>query len=402
MSHILISFYGLTLVMIRIALYYSCLALSLCTFGNVWEVKDNWSPRHENQYSLWIKSQSVHQNIFSNKDSAYYGIMVDCADLAFALRAIYSFKNQLPFWGIETNKFDHIKSQREKVISFINYFSTNKINSVLLSNELTYSIKISDVKPGDIFSYSFKSSGKTVKHVYVIKNVNEFGLFDILFSNPQRRGKKLAYYKNFSLRYRPLKKNWGFKRFIGSNKKNNESQEQYQKAANLSEREFWKWTRVQLASQEESGTQTVRRHLETLCSLAKDRIKNVKESIKYKNKINRCMNYDEFDLYSTVSRDQNLFDAFESFYDDWTTVKIESPELVREEDDELANLILDSNEWNDNDIETLEKHCKLNKSLHLGLIYKNLYLKRTSSNPNLSSDSRWGLSLNKTSDCPHW
>jgi hypothetical protein len=56
----------------------------------VWEVKDTWSIDWENKFSLWV-AENFDKNFFVK-----YNIETDCADIAFALRWIFSRIHGLP------------------------------------------------------------------------------------------------------------------------------------------------------------------------------------------------------------------------------------------------------------------------------------------------------------------
>ena len=63
----------------------------------VWQDGQVWSVDFEKKYGEWMKSEAVHKDLFVSKESKYYGIIADCADASYALRAIFSLENNLPF-----------------------------------------------------------------------------------------------------------------------------------------------------------------------------------------------------------------------------------------------------------------------------------------------------------------
>ena len=62
----------------------------------VWEDTQSWSLEYEQKFSAWMQSPAVKENMFTSASSPYYGINTDCADTAYALRAIFAFENKLP------------------------------------------------------------------------------------------------------------------------------------------------------------------------------------------------------------------------------------------------------------------------------------------------------------------
>ena len=63
---------------------------SMKGFASVWEDTQSWSVQYEEEYSQWVSSNKVFEGIFVDKSSPYYGIKVDCADTAYAFRAIFA------------------------------------------------------------------------------------------------------------------------------------------------------------------------------------------------------------------------------------------------------------------------------------------------------------------------
>lgn len=43
----------------------------------------------EKKYANWIQTSAVHTRMFTSKKSKYFGVRADCADAAYALRAIF-------------------------------------------------------------------------------------------------------------------------------------------------------------------------------------------------------------------------------------------------------------------------------------------------------------------------
>jgi hypothetical protein len=61
----------------------------------VWEDNQVWSLQYEEDFSNWMQSNAVNENIFSDPKSPYFGVSTDCADTAYALRAIFAFESSL-------------------------------------------------------------------------------------------------------------------------------------------------------------------------------------------------------------------------------------------------------------------------------------------------------------------
>ena len=80
------------------------LALALLIFfvsqksarSSVWESEQEWDEQWELNYQTWVKSDAVNSLMFT-KAGSYPGISVDCADVAYSLRAIFAYEHKLPF-----------------------------------------------------------------------------------------------------------------------------------------------------------------------------------------------------------------------------------------------------------------------------------------------------------------
>ncbi|MCK6595573.1 MAG: hypothetical protein L6Q33_10260, partial [Bacteriovoracaceae bacterium] len=63
----------------------------------IWEDTRSWTLADEENFSAWMQSPAVNETMFTDSKSRYYGVNTDCADTAYAFRAIFAFENGLPF-----------------------------------------------------------------------------------------------------------------------------------------------------------------------------------------------------------------------------------------------------------------------------------------------------------------
>ncbi len=86
------------------------------SYGDVWIVEKEWSLREEHAYTRWIENE-VHEDLIVPLRKK-----ADCADLAYAFRAIYARKEGLPFlahdkdgkkYGHFSTDWDHLPSHRQ-------------------------------------------------------------------------------------------------------------------------------------------------------------------------------------------------------------------------------------------------------------------------------------------------
>ena len=98
--------------------------------SSVWKDDKKWDKSWEQKYSNWVAGPEVTLDMFTDPQKKYYGITADCADAVYALRAIFSYENGLPFsfvnphfkkktlFSNRTSQFNRIKkgSKRFKVL----------------------------------------------------------------------------------------------------------------------------------------------------------------------------------------------------------------------------------------------------------------------------------------------
>ena len=80
----------------KLLLFTLAMSVSQISFAKVWDTTATWDDFYKQSYSDWMKNE-VKTDMFTNKNSRYYGIKVDCADVTYALRAVFSYENGLPY-----------------------------------------------------------------------------------------------------------------------------------------------------------------------------------------------------------------------------------------------------------------------------------------------------------------
>lgn len=397
--------------------------LMLNTFASVWHANNEWDETFESEYQEWMTTHAVKADIFVSKESKYYGISADCADAAYALRAIFARENSLPFAitnpsgsrdrnnaiSNRTNAFDRIENTDKRFIEFINYIGES-VGSENLSRLDTYPIALNSIKPASLFTYKIKGRfGKSIRHVYTIKDIQSNGNFDLIYSTQAIKKSKLP------MNYRKAKELvdlphdvWGFKRFIWPQhlglsasrypESYNYSTEQFDLASSMNSNEFFERVKSVLRTSEESVSQIIQRSIENICQEASARITNVAQGVAYSEQINgRCMNYTEYDTYSTPARDKALKASYELLIYNFTKYEnqVEDPEI-----EQLARAIVFNQENS-----TLNSYCPLvvssSYTFNLAQIWHKIKTGSMSSHPNDTLSARWGESSERTK-CKTW
>ncbi|WP_127716154.1 hypothetical protein [Halobacteriovorax sp. HLS] len=397
--------------------------LTLSSYASVWDATNEWDESFENEYQQWMTTHAVKADMFVSKESKYYGISADCADAAYALRAIFARENSLPFAitnpsgsrdrnnaiSNKTNAFDKYNDLDRRFVEFINYIG-DSVGSENLSRLDTYSVALNSIKPASLFTYKIKGRfGRSIRHVYTIKDIQSNGNFDLIYSTQAIKKSKLP------MNYRKAKELvdlphdvWGFKRFIwpqhlGINPSRypehyNYSTEQFSLASSMNSNEFFERVKSLLRTSEESVSQIIERSIDNICQEASARIVNVAQGYEYNNQINgRCMNYTEYDTYSTPARDKALKASYELLIYNFNKYEnqIEDPEV-----EHLARAIVFNLESSE-----LNSYCPLvvssSYTFNLGQIWNKIKKGVMSSHPNDSLSARWGESTDRTK-CKTW
>lgn len=171
----------------------SVLLSTLHARADVWKAENEWSDEYEQKYKEWLRT-STDSHLFSrefNKDGSpnpYYGIRVDCADLVYSLRIIFSYENKLPFalhnpasprGPLITNaikRYDKIPEGILRLKAFLGWIYD--IVSTHGLPEDTYSVPFEAVGSGTIILTSHKNH-----HSWTIKDITKTGNPDLLFNS---------------------------------------------------------------------------------------------------------------------------------------------------------------------------------------------------------------------------
>ncbi len=399
--------------------------------AKLWSATNEWDMNWERKYSQWIQSANVHKKLFTARTSPYYGINADCADASYALRAIFSLENSLPFRVInpsggrnaygylsnELDKFDRYGSAQKKLVAFINYLG-DQVGTEHLSHHDTLPVKVSEITPGMLFTYKIKRfTGKTIRHSYNIKDVTMTGNFDVIYSTQAiaKSGSDMMYRQEYMFSNEPQSV-WGFKRFkwphlhnISTNRYPEDygySQEQYSFVDDMGPRNFFKFVKKTLQVSEETPQGMIERSLKNVCTQANDRVTYVNQALDYMNSNGHgCMNYADYDAYSTPARDKALSEAFISLFS--ARREIEEMGQMGEVDGPLWDVVLAIEKGEDYSsardlLNTCSVTYKAGRTIHLAELHRRQKAGLLSSHPNDKVEQRWGETSRGGTRCRVW
>ena len=377
--------------------------------GAIYKSERSFNSSDELLYSQWIQ-KSLTSDIFSNPESPYYGIKTDCADAAFALRAIYAFENKLSFEFIDNEgrkitenltNFDS-GSDVERLKKLIEYISENA-GSEMLAGHNTYPIELKSIRPGDLYITKWKnSSGGESRHVYIIKDILPTGDL-LLFSSTQPRAiRPLLARKGMPLHFFS-EMPFGFRRFYSSNERKimnleNYSLEQYELML-TGEKKFFSEVKLKLKNDEDTLQNNFDRRIENVCVALTARKDVVDLALKEKMKLGKkCFDEKRYDEFSTPSRDQNIIKDIERLRNGYRFALENSRQNELSEETHLGMSYLIGINKSKESLESLKQMCsleiQLNESQQVIVNIKSFYdrsqAKLISSNPNESRLARWG------------
>lgn len=405
--------------------YLLILLMTQLSFAQVWQTQKDWTWQDEEDYSQWIRTDIANKDMFVSKSSPWYGISADCADASYALRIIYSYEKGLPFAfrnpsgargknatiSNETNKFDKHPAGTKRVVAFINYLGLS-VGTESLSYNDTYPTAINSINAGTLFTYKIKTRNGHVRHSYNIKDISEIGTFRLLYSTQAIKKDKLPMRDTWDKSLVNLPHGvWGFKRFIwpGYHMKKASAYPQSWKRSteqldlvNKYGKNFFNYVQKTLAKVDEDPKQKLTRLFKGLCDEAQSRIKYVDQGLKFREQIrNRCMNYSEYDIYSTPARDKALKGAFTKLQDE--LVLLES--LAGDSQYEVIKSIF-SEFISTSDQESLLEMCAIEyrqgHRIDLSELWNRISKGLLSSHPNDKVELRWGETRSGATRCKKW
>jgi hypothetical protein len=398
-------------------------------YASVWKDTQDWSLQYEDEFSNWMASSQVHQKIFSDHSSPYYGISSDCADTAYALRAIFAYEHSLPFVinnpsGSRNGKkisnrlssWDSAGSPIKRLVAFINEVGES-VGTDNLTRLDTFPVALNAIRSGSIFTVSARTKlGKEIHHTYNIKAINPIGTFDVIYGTQAGQASKLPLTRRPDRELENLPHDpWGFRKFRWPEHLNQDlsvipkelgpSMEQFTLAEKLGQLQFFKYLKKIIATDAELPESRMSRNFKTLCAESQARIEYVNQGLNYLQKINnRCMNFTEFDTYSTPARDDALIDLFVKTQTAFMEIKSDGNlDKVDPKWIEFSEIIFNKEILSP---DRLLAFCPLNYrpgvTIDLATLWSRADSDKLSSHPNDLVELRWGEQTTPATKCDRW
>jgi hypothetical protein len=382
--------------------------------ASVWEATEQWNASWELQYSAWVKNQ-FNSNFFV--EGKWAGTPTDCADAVYFARLIFAYENHLPFamkdptggGGLISNKmarFDGVVDEAKRLKTFMSYIEEMGSTETIPGDTYPVQIDRENVRPGSVWSRVRITAGNwwqkligrgavegVAGHAEIVKEIKETGAIYLMGSTVPPKVRSLLLTSSFV--FLPTDsstglRNWIWPQSYATPRKDlpGYSREQFSIGEGRNGRNIDSWSQEvqkRLSSRNETKSEVLERISQDLCSLSRARIEIVSEGALYSKKIGRCMNREEYESWSSPTRDLRI--------------KISLLQLVREADlgETLSSSVVDK-------LPPFLDQCPAlqitpDRRLELRDYLRRVSENRTSSNPNDSVESRWGLADSRGSHC---
>ncbi len=284
---------------------------SLQTQAAVWTTKYQWNDDWEDRFSQWV-TRHYTSTIFTR--GKYAGVRHDCADAVYFARLVFAYENGLPFRmadrqiNNETTQFDHLP-QKKRLRSFMHLVGNAASTNSLMRD--TYPIKVTRrwFRPGVVAGLPriIKNGEETSGHGQIVTRVERNGVIHFLKSTVPAKVQPLLHTTLSS--FVPKADGGSFRAWKQPQHygRRESSLPGYGTGQYRLGGVFADELQKRLALEEETRDQKLSRLAGEICYQVKDRVPMVDEAWAFKRKIgSRCMNYEEFDAYSTPSRDGKI------------------------------------------------------------------------------------------------
>lgn len=390
------------------------LLLFLCvivpTQAAVWKATKKWTEQEEKHYQHWVKTNWTEEFFMDPKKPLYYKVEHDCADAVYLMRLIYAYEKKLPFvihnahkkGGLTTNNMKNWDRLPEfhRMRKFMDYVTDTTSTKTLRHD--TYPIALNNLKPGDIYV----APGV---HSYQIVNITETGVAEVMASTTPKAPRFLSRISSFPFYIPEDRKNKsdGYRRFIqpqhirkSMTKQPHYNDEQYRIAANVKYNyvEFTDIIARRLGKRPEKVAEKTLRLLIALCMYSNDRSVYIYDALWHLQKIRKagrqCMTRQEYDSYSTPSRDKRLRAFFVSVKQHLDkTWRLNS----QHEAQIIAATIFRKTPPPPKETKLTNDFCMVEMSLGEGYymplreLWQNIRAKQLVSDPHAPLEARWGI-----------
>ncbi|AFY02524.1 hypothetical protein Bdt_2844 [Bdellovibrio bacteriovorus str. Tiberius] len=350
------------------------------------------------------------------------------------MRLIFAYENRLPFVIKDptysgariSNKMSRWDRQREieRVRSFLNYIHETTSTRSLPGDTYPVAINRKAIRAGGVLATTAVNH-----HSWTIKEILPIGVPYLVYNSV------VGSHSGFTMQERKSwpNPNWVFE---GDFSSSSGAGFRYWRPASYLSRPVWKvpgysteqfqislskWTKTlqsRLATQQEDDTSMILRLVENVCVGFKDRVSYVNEALSYKRQYPSCMSYEAFDIYSSPSRDERIFDDLMLLRRTYKEIlqRNNGQNLTTDQKAELTKIFPYINQSASSETRQMPQQsitedsvCVVNylssRTMDMAEFKRRLFAGWISNNPNERGEYRWGV-LRGPSDharyCPSW
>lgn len=401
-------FFSVTLILAAIT------GVTLPSRAAVWESTATWDEAAEETYKQWVIT-NWNKDYFT-APGPLKGLILDCADVVYSLRIVFSAAHGLPFVmkdpttlsgpmiSNDMTRWDS-KTPEQRLRSFIQF--VGGVGSTASLPADTFPVAIG---PATLGAGSIILTDKEKHHSWTIQQFSRTGIPMLLFGS--RPARTLLYERNeypsvefvFPRGIR-AETNAGFRNFrqpedVGRpvHEAKGFSLEQYGFPANR----FMATVQKRMQQIQETGQQRAVRVLAEACKGVRERVDIIQAGVQKNAQLgSTCMNATQYDDHSTPSRDQRMKDTFKDLlaaYKDSITNKSLGNSVRRQVESVLSGEASASNSS-----ATCMIEISPGTKLTLGQVYAFSMGDKLSNNPHDTLEMRWGLQAGPTAkarSCP--
>jgi hypothetical protein len=314
--------------------------------AQVWTTTNVWNEDWENKFSHWVENDL---QLTLHTVGPYAGVEADCTDTAYLIRLVFAFENKLPFkihdssggfLSNENTQFNSIANELTRVKKFMKLVVDGTDSSGVQYNTYPIAINRTWLRPGVVeVQRPYPGQGGS-GHAQMVKTVKDNGVIGYIWNSVPPAARLLAL--TFTITYVPHSDTLqaGFRRWIwpqdlGKNPEtlSGYSLEQYSMGRLTAEElppvdpalppappqyNLQKYTNAvvgRLKLREITREEIFDQAKQTICSMINLRNEIVNRAMDHKAKTGgRCMNAQEYDDFSTPSRDSRLTTSFLEFF----------------------------------------------------------------------------------------
>jgi hypothetical protein len=299
--------------------------------AQVWKDENTWSPEWERSFQDWVQT-SWRTDFFSRRvlptgeANPFFGLRTDCADTVYSMRIVFAYNNKLPFVAIDPTgggnlisnrmtRWNSISSETRRIREFL-LFAYDTFSTKSLPYD-TYPVAISRET---VLSGALMMTTARNHHSWTVQNILSIGVPHLIFNSTIGAGSgsglqertswpnpEWVFQGNFTAAGHAGFRYWRQPQYLRTPvwQVPGYSEEQYQ----IPLRNWTDVVQKKLAVSHETEPQKIQRLMETACAGAQGRVAVVKEGLDFRaSSGGRCMNYAEYDTYSSPNRDRRVFD----------------------------------------------------------------------------------------------